>query len=81
MKLLTIESCRECGSRALFIFPANIVINGVQQNRLNTHDVRCQFVLGCDECGETLRIVSADTVAEYLMQLRTSTAHQQQEGE
>ncbi|QHJ81263.1 MAG: hypothetical protein [Caudoviricetes sp.] len=57
--------CRECGSTALSWFAQNTVPNGTQQNRLNTHDVQCVFVLGCDDCSETLKIISADNIAEH----------------
>lgn len=66
MKLTTITKCRECGSTSLTWDTAIRVMNGVQQNRLNTQDVKCVFFLGCDECSETLKIVDADKVAALL---------------
>src|SRR5450830_1035577 len=59
------RECRECGSTALSWFAQNTVPNGIQQNRLNTSDVQCVFVLGCDDCSETLKIISADKIAEH----------------
>ena len=59
------SECRECGSAALSWFAQNTVPNGIQQNRLNTSDVQCVFVLGCDDCSETLKIISADKIAEH----------------
>ena len=59
------RECRECGSTALSWFAQNTVSNGIQQNRLNTSDVQCVFVLGCDDCSETLKIISADKIAEH----------------
>lgn len=59
------RECRECGSTSLTWFAQNTVPNGIQQNRLNTHDVQCVFVLGCDDCSETLKIISADRIAEH----------------
>lgn len=60
------KSCRECESDDLFWFAQNTVPNGIQQNRLNTHDVQCVFVLGCNNCSETLRIVGADQIAALM---------------
>ena len=61
-----IDKCKECGSDDLFWFAQNTVPNGIQQNRLNTHDVKCVFVLGCNNCSETLKLVSADKIAEQM---------------
>lgn len=66
MKLTNITQCRNCRSESLAWFTQNTVPSGIQQNRLNTRDVQCLFVLGCDECGETLKMISADKVAEAL---------------
>lgn len=60
------KSCRECESDDLFWFTTNTVRNEVQQNRLNTHDVECLFVLGCNNCSETLRTVGADQIAAFM---------------
>lgn len=60
--------CKECDSTSLSWFAQNTVPNGIQQNRLNTHDVQCVFVLGCNACSETLKIVSADKIADLLNQ-------------
>jgi hypothetical protein len=64
--LTDVTSCKECGSKSLTWFTQKVVFNGVPQNRLNTSDVKCQFVLGCDDCSETLKVIRADTVAEHL---------------
>lgn len=58
--------CRECGGTSQTWFTQNVITTGAPQNRLNTNDVRCQFVLGCDECSETLKVVGADKVADWL---------------
>lgn len=58
-----ITSCKECGSTDLSWQTHNRVDNGVQQNRLNTNDVTCVFVLGCNACSETLAVMNADKVA------------------
>ena len=61
-----VSSCKDCGSSDLFWFAQNTVKNGIQQNRLNTHDVQCVFFLGCNHCSATLKQVSADTIAEKI---------------
>ncbi|WP_448176598.1 hypothetical protein [Pseudomonas putida] len=66
MKLTNITKCPECGSTELTWDTVNRVRNGIQQNRLNTNDVKCVFFLGCDNCSETLALVSADRVAAAL---------------
>ena len=58
-----ITSCKECGSEDLSWHTHNRIRTDVQQGRLNTSDVTCVFVLGCNECSETLAVVSADAVA------------------
>lgn len=60
------KACKGCGGGSLTWFAQQTVKNGIQQNRLNTHDVECIFVLGCDTCSETLKIVSADKIAEMM---------------
>lgn len=61
-----IEKCKECGSVHLSWQTSIVNRSSVQQGRLNTHDVECVFVLGCDECSETLATVSADKVASLM---------------
>ena len=61
-----VSSCKDCGSSDLFWFAQNTVPNGIQQNRLNTHDVQCVFFLGCNHCSATLKQVSADSIAEKI---------------
>uniref|UniRef100_UPI001C5A22DF hypothetical protein n=1 Tax=Pseudomonas sp. UMAB-40 TaxID=1365407 RepID=UPI001C5A22DF len=67
------EYCKECGSLALSWFSQITTgTSGIQNGRLRTDDVTCQFVLGCENCSETLRVVSADTFAN---RLNANTAH------
>lgn len=61
-----VSSCKDCGSSDLFWFAQNTVPNGIQHNRLNTHDVECVFFLGCNHCSATLKQVSADRIAEKI---------------
>lgn len=59
-------SCKACGGTELSWDTHNRITNAVQQNHLNTHDVQCVFVLGCDECSETLFVMPAGAVAALL---------------
>lgn len=60
------SECKECGSTSLSWFTHVRIKNNVVQGRLNTHDTECVFVLGCDECSETLHIQGADAIAQLL---------------
>lgn len=59
------DECKECGSTSLTWQTHNRVHLGcqVQDGRLKTSEVQCLFVLGCDHCSETLKVLSADEVA------------------
>lgn len=63
IKATAITTCKECGSTDLAWQTSNVVRNGVQQGRLRTGDVECLFSLGCNDCSETLALLSADKVA------------------
>jgi len=65
IKASSITKCK-CGSTNLTWQTTNITRSGIQQGRLNTNDVDCQFFLGCDDCSETLATVSADRVASLM---------------
>lgn len=68
--LLCDAQCKECGSMALSWDTHIKTDTGIQQGRLNTRDVKCLLVLGCDECSATVATVSADTLANRLNTLR-----------
>lgn len=70
----SITSCKECDSTALTWQTSIINRSNVQQGRLNTRDVECVFILGCDECSETLATVSADKVAQAMNAATVATA-------
>jgi len=65
-KKLCIRDCRECGSTALTWQTHNKNVGHAQHSRLTTQDVQCLLVLGCDECSETLAVLTADQVAAWL---------------
>lgn len=58
--------CKHCESTDLEWFAHVRAVNDVPHGRLTTHDVGCVFVLGCQECSETLRVVKADEIAALL---------------
>jgi len=70
MSVSKIQKCRECESTSLKWQAVNTNRGGVAEGRLRTHEVTCVFVLGCDDCSETLLTVSADKIAEQLSQAK-----------
>ena len=65
-KISEITECSECGSKSLTWGTHYKTNSGVPEGRLRSSEVQCLFALGCDECSETLAIVSADKVAAAL---------------
>ncbi len=65
-KISEITECSECGSKSLTWGTHYKTNSGVPEGRLRSSEVQCLFVLGCDECSETLAIVSADKVTAAL---------------
>lgn len=63
-----IKECKNCGSSSLSWFSSVRVTSGVVEGRLRSNEVEPIFVLGCDECSETLAVVSGGKVAEFLNQ-------------
>lgn len=64
MSIMT--ECKECGCVSLTWQTSHSIRTEVPQGRLNTSDVECQFVLGCDNCSETLAVVSAEKVVSHM---------------
>ena len=60
--------CGNCGSSSLTWQTHNVIRLGcaVQQGRLNTNEVQAMFVLGCDDCSETIAVRNADDIARLL---------------
>lgn len=52
------DHCNNCGSDNVMWHQALTVPNGIQQNRLNTHDIVPIFYLGCEDCSETIQTIS-----------------------
>jgi hypothetical protein len=67
---VTPTKCGDCGGHDLAWFANMYSISGVGDGRLRMHEVQCQFVLGCMECSATVKVVSADDVAEAMTDLR-----------
>ena len=61
----TPSKCRTCGSSDLIWF---ILRNtgDAQGEQLRMPEIAHDFILGCKECSETLRVLRAEDVAEYL---------------
>lgn len=60
------NTCRECGSEDLKWFADVQNVGQAQDGRIKLNEVRCIFVLGCEYCSETIRIVSGDEIAVTL---------------
>jgi hypothetical protein len=58
--------CTHCGSHNLSWFCKTHNMSDVQEGRLRTNDIGVQFVQGCDDCSETLQVVSGDKIAQRL---------------
>ena len=71
MAITEIKKCRECSSESLTWDTHSKTDSGVPEGRLRSNEVKCLFVLGCDDCSETLAILSADRVAGLLNAART----------
>jgi hypothetical protein len=66
MNPFQITCCFECKSINILWHTHISNVSNVEQGRLRTNDVECLFVLGCEECSETLAVVSADRVAKEM---------------
>lgn len=66
IKAMSIAECKECGSADLYWFTSMRNTGSALDGRLCMHEVACDFVLGCQNCSETLAVVSADTLAEQM---------------
>ena len=61
----TPSKCRTCGSSDLIWFTLRNT-RGAQGEPLRMPEIAYDFILGCKECSETLRVLRAEDVAEYL---------------
>ena len=58
--------CPNCGSKYLKWYSGIRKINNIVDNRLSMHDIDVQFHLACENCSETVKIISGDEVAKIL---------------
>lgn len=59
-------TCKNCGGDLNSWFTSNRVNSIAVDGRLKSNEISCDFVLGCDECSETLRVVAADEIASQM---------------
>lgn len=60
-------TCHHCGTSTFTWYcQAYNKSNHIVDGRLTMHDIDVRFFLGCDECSETLMVVSGDAVAHLL---------------
>jgi hypothetical protein len=57
------DACPDCGGTNLSWDVSYQNNSGVVEGRLRTHDITCFFVLGCNECSGTVRVVRAEEIA------------------
>jgi hypothetical protein len=58
--------CPECGSENLAWEDATRHLGGVVDGRLRQNEVNGIFILGCVDCSETVSVVEACKVTDYL---------------
>lgn len=63
--------CRNCEGNLLSWFSSTKNCGTAQDGRIKMNEVQAIFVLGCDECSETMMIVPADEIAELMNLERT----------
>jgi len=67
---MVIEQCKDCGSTRLSWTSHKTSVYGPQDGMLKMHDITIQFILGCDECYATLRMVPDDKMMNFINELR-----------
>lgn len=60
------ETCDECGSADIQWTCKQATLSGIADGRLQMRDVFTSFVLGCNECSETVRVMTGDEVARWM---------------
>lgn len=64
----TLEYCQNCGSNLLKWHCTPTNQDGAVDGRICMREVTVLFFLGCEECSETLTIMSGDQVCQLLNQ-------------
>lgn len=62
-------ACPECGSADTEWHCDQYTDSGVVDGRLRMHEVKTRFFLGCNSCGETIRIISGDELARLMTEV------------
>lgn len=72
-----VAPCQECGCADTEWHCSQYTNSGAADGRLSMHEVRTRFFLGCPACGETIRIVDGDDLAEMMTRFanRVRTHH------
>jgi hypothetical protein len=60
------KTCKNCGGTELSWTSSCKNYSGVQDGLLKLNEIGAIFILGCEECSETLKIVDGDRIAEFL---------------
>jgi 3-deoxy-D-arabino-heptulosonate 7-phosphate (DAHP) synthase class II len=58
--------CRECGGSNLYWFTSMRNSGQAQNGRLRINEVAFDSVLRCGDCSETLKVISAEKIAECM---------------
>jgi hypothetical protein len=61
------QSCNECGSNQLSWF---ISVRG----SLKPYEISCYFILGCDECSETIKVIDSNKISKWLNDTKIRTS-------
>lgn len=64
------SECPECGSKHLTWDCHARNHGGVQDGRIRMNEVGVSFFVGCDECSETVKVVSGDVIAALLTNIQ-----------
>jgi len=68
------DHCAECESKSMEWVTTTRFGGGVADGRGRGSDAETIFVLGCSECSETLRVVTADEICDLMNDLFQSRA-------
>lgn len=62
----TPSRCKGCGGVSFSWDTSRKTNSAAPDGRLRMNEVEFVFVLGCNDCSETLAVVSADKIAQHL---------------
>jgi len=68
--MTTPNKCKECGSKRLTWSASVENTGGCEDGRIRLHEVSGIFTLGCDECSETVAVVNADDIANFINNIK-----------